>query len=138
MHHPQKLGGGFLKAFAVSEAKDDPVLQEMVRLKMTGNPPPSEVDGIRLTPQQHHDYVAFSANNPDKSLSLKKTLHTLISSPNYARLSDEVQREQLETLMGEFRHLGQGLLFQKYPELQRQSIGKKLKKLTPKNPNKHP
>ena len=99
---------------------------------MSGNPPTSEVEGIRLTPQQHHDYIKFSANptaKADQSLSLKGALRRLISSPSYSRLSDEVQREQLETLMGKFRHLGQALLFQKYPELRTQIQEKKLKKL---------
>ena len=99
---------------------------------MSGNPPTSEVEGIRLTPQQHHDYIKFSANptaKADQSLSLKGALRRLISSPSYSRLSDEVQREQLETLMGKFRHLGQALLFQKYPELQHKSTEKKLEKL---------
>ena len=61
------------------------------------------------------------------------TLHRLIMSPQYPHLSDELQREQLETLIGKFRHLGQALLFQKYPELQQQSQEKKLKKLKLKN-----
>ena len=95
---------------------------------MSGNPPDSKVGGMQLSTEQHHDYIKFSAH-PNKHLSLKRALHTLISSPSYARLSDEVQRGQLETLIGKFNHLGQGLLFQKYPELRTQAQEKKLKKL---------
>ena len=89
--HNARHPGGLLGPVAVSEDKGSSthghVADELWRLKMSVHPPAAEIQGVHLTPQQHHDYIRFSAH-PGNGPSLKETLARFMSTTGYQNLPE--------------------------------------------------
>ena len=128
--------GGLLGPIAVSEDKQNPVADELWRLKMKVHPASPEIQGVHLTPQQHHDYI-LASSRPSSRPSLKETLARLIASFGYQKLpegSEDVEgmkQNQIRKIIAAYRSVGQALFLKAHPEVQAEIDQRKRLKFLP-------
>ena len=81
------LGGGLgpdiISPLYISHGKEAPISDEMVRLQLPVGMPSRSIKGVKLTPQEYHDFVKLTAET-----GVKGELESLIKLPEYQEATD--------------------------------------------------
>jgi hypothetical protein len=72
------------------DGKDDPVINEILRLGVTPSMPDRKILGVDLTPQQYSEYVAL-AGKP-----MKQALDRIVALSKWPRISDVAKAELIQ------------------------------------------
>jgi hypothetical protein len=105
------LGPDIISPIYTSSDTNDPVAREMVRLGMAPSRVTRNIRGVDL---QAPEYEAFQKNAGQLA---KTMLQRLISSPEYAGLSDEAKRDLLDEVMRKTRDVGRAQTVQQFPDI---------------------
>ncbi|MBN9564935.1 MAG: hypothetical protein J0G29_02395 [Alphaproteobacteria bacterium] len=132
--YPSLLGQGLLKGIATSKSTQDPVAEEMFRLKMSGRPPMDEIEGVTLSSEEYHHYIKLCAK-PSSNMNLKKVLETIMSSASYQQMPEGDENVEghkqhaIKSVIQLYRKLGQAKLLEKYPNLNAKVLEQRKKKI---------
>jgi hypothetical protein len=88
---PPGFGPDIISPIYVSEAKQSPVDEEIIKHKVKVDMPSHQVDGVPLTPEEYSRYVELAgaeAKDPGTKRGCKETLDKLVQSREYKELSD--------------------------------------------------
>lgn len=117
---PILLGGGLgpdiISPIYTSQLKDDPVLDEVVRLKVPLRLPPKKIEGIELSAEEYSDFVR-EAGVPAKSL-----LDSIVSSPRYQRAPDSARQEIIEEVVRRWRKAARNKIIARDPRFTRAKV----------------
>jgi hypothetical protein len=118
------LGPDILSPIYASQDKHDAISDELVRLGVTVPQVPRKIRGVDLDANQFDAYQILAGQ------SAKKLAGTLIRSPRYQGRSDGVKAELINRVLTATRQRATKQILAAYPDLLRQSVGKKAKGLT--------
>ncbi len=122
---PILLGGGLgpdiISPIYTSQPKNDPVLDEVVRLKIPLRLPPKKIEGVELSAEEYSDFVR-EAGVPAKNL-----LDVIIASPSYQQSPDFARQELIEEVVRRWRSAARDNLIAKDPRFTQA----KIKRVTP-------
>ncbi len=118
------LGPDLVSPVFMSTDRNDPVIEEMLRLKVTPSMPQGQIGGVKLTPGQYEELVQM-AGKPAKTL-----LSQLVASPGFASLPDYAKQRTVREIFNRTREVAREALLAKYPDLLRQSLVRKRELVT--------
>lgn len=100
-----------------SVVKDDPIVDELVRIEMPLTMPPNMIEGIRLTTQEYHDYVKlagkeFKANNKN----YKQALEAEMRRSRYKRATLEAKQISVKRITEGYRKGAKAEFIKRNPE----------------------
>lgn len=107
----QGAGGIPFSPIMTTQAKNDPVLAEMRRMKITVDTPDRQVMGVKLPPAIYSEYVRM-AGEPAKQL-----LDRAIASPQWAQLPDGAKATFIRRTISEFREAATRQIMAQHPEI---------------------
>ena len=105
------LGPDILSPIYTSTATNDPVANEMARLRMAPSKPSRKVMGVELTPQEYDTYQQTTGQ------LARHLLGQVIAAPDYARLPDDRKKEVIDDVLSKARDLARGYTAQQFPPL---------------------
>lgn len=110
-----KLEGGvgpdIVSPIYQSVAKDDPLIAEMLRLKVTPGRPLRAIRGVELEPEE------FSALQETTGRMIRRGLETLVSNPQWAELPDEAKTDLMDEMVRKSRDYGRATVMVQFPDL---------------------
>lgn len=87
------LGPDMISPIYTSRVTPDKLSDEIVRLKVKLSMPNKEIHGVRLSPEEHNEYVRL-AGGPAKRL-----LNELVESPAWAKMNDAQRRDTIKRVI---------------------------------------
>jgi len=107
-----------LNPFYVKDVKEDPVADEIVRLRMTLGLAPEQLDGIELTDEQLYRFRRLDGKEVQiGGQSFKERLAGLIESDVYRRMTDEGRQARIAHWVDRYRTRARAQLLQEFPAL---------------------
>lgn len=77
------LGPDIISPLYISHGEEAPISDEMVRLQLPIGMPSRSIKGVKLTPQEYHDFIKLTAET-----GVKGELERVIELPEYQELTD--------------------------------------------------
>lgn len=118
------LGPDIISPVFTSVARDDPVINEMVRLKAAPGMPRRAIKGVNLTPQQYDEFVQL-AGRPAKD-----TLDRLVASPRYATLPDFARAKAIREIIGATRKAAREAFLVAHPDFLSRTVRRRVDLIT--------
>lgn len=112
------LGPDILSPIYHQSAKNDPLAEEMIRLKVAPGKLPREIEGVELTPQQYDAYQIIAGK------ATRLLNQTWLDNPVWKSMSDELRKKNLEAATDKARDVARDAMKLKFPALE-QSINEK-------------
>lgn len=111
---PQFLGrlGETFSPVATSEIQNDPVFNELVRLKITPSIPRRDIGGVKLDSKQYESLMSEMIN-----LETKARLESMIQTDEYKRLLDSQKIEFIKDIIRTDQATAREYTQMKYPEI---------------------
>jgi hypothetical protein len=107
----EQAGPDIASPIATSTPRNDPVINEMLRLGYTPSMPDRKIMGVDLSPELYWEYVA-RAGRPAKA-----ELDRMVASPGWNRLSDLQKAERLKVTINGMREKAAAEMMRAHPEL---------------------
>jgi hypothetical protein len=124
---PRKREAGLLEQmlwpFRRTKLNNDPVYKEIARLGVHFDDLPKYWEGRKLTPDQYTDLVQFTGR------LAKKQLDALITSPNWNKIPDNIQIEEIRKILTDATKDGKDLFIAKYPKMATEQPNEQIRKL---------
>jgi hypothetical protein len=125
---PIVLGGGLgpdiMSPIYTSEARHDPIADEMVRQSPSVRMPMKNISGVELDTFQYDDYVLFYSGQDNEYVEfvpLKDKLGEVFASDQYASGTngkDGSKAKMIEAIFGEYKQAARQAMLDKYPSVQ--------------------
>lgn len=100
-------GGGVwqrvLSPIYTSDKKDDPIADELVRIEVPIDMPNKNIKGVRLTPQEYHDYVKTANDLDGEDISYKEALGQLFEDAEYQQSTVAAQQDAVKKVTFDYR-----------------------------------
>jgi hypothetical protein len=119
------VGPGIVSPIGKMTPANDPVVNELLRLKTAPARPQRKIMGVDLTPAQYSDYVQAAGGLARRELS------ALFASPKWAKAPDGFKVDEIKAVFESTRQLAQTMMIKKYPEILRGSLTKEVQKYRP-------
>lgn len=128
-------GSALLSPFSIKQTTDDPLVKEIVRVKTNYAHPKASLQGVDLTPEQHHDLmIAFTKSDYGEG-TLRQELQKLVDSDGYKYedaektipTTDRMKAFQLELVVRARRSAAEAEFMAAHPDVFEAVYGKKLK-----------
>ena len=118
------LGPDLISPVFTSVDRDDPAIDEMLRLKVTPSMPSRTIKGVKLTPQKYDEYVQL-AGRPAKDL-----LDVLVASPKYAALPSLAKAKAIRDIIASTREAATKAILVANPGLVKGIARRRLERVT--------
>lgn len=105
-------------------ARDDPVINEMLRVKVFPSMPQRAIKGVNLTPRQYDEFVQL-AGRPAKDL-----LGRLIAGPKYAASPDFARAEAIREMISKARKEAREAFLAMHPDFLRRTARRRVDLIT--------
>jgi hypothetical protein len=105
------LGPDLLSPIYQSAAKNDPIVAEMIRLKLAPSRPQRQIRGVELEPQEY-DALQIATGT-----TIRKSLDTLLANPKWKGLPDEVKTDLIDAAIRKSGDIGRATVISKFPDL---------------------
>lgn len=115
----------FTHAFYSRTDRNDPVIDELLRLDMRKSPPTDVIGGVELTPEQHMQYTRL-ANG-----AVRPVLQQIVTSRYYDRLPDATKVELIERVLDSSRTHARRVMLAQDPELLRAYAAEQARRQAP-------
>jgi hypothetical protein len=113
-----------LNTIAMSKVSNDPVAQEMLRLKEWPGPVEQKLRGITLTPDQYDDYQRVAGRLMHNALS------SYVRSDWWGVMPDFAQKEMMHEAVNQTRKTAAGYMLMLHPDLIQTATDAKVKQIT--------
>jgi hypothetical protein len=105
------LGPDLLSPIYQSRAVNDPVIAEMIRLKVSPQRPSRKIRDVELDPAE------YDALQEATGRTIRQGLQTLISNPAWGTLPDEAKSDFMEEVIRKSRDVGRATVLTRFPNL---------------------
>lgn len=125
---PIKLEGGFgpdvLSPIYESRIMNDPVAQELIRLKIWPAPVERKIRGVELTPEQYDTYARYAGR------FMRYNLDLLVGTPGWGEQPEFARRETIEKTVTKSRKAATSLMLMENPDLIEKAVQERVKNIT--------
>jgi hypothetical protein len=104
--------------------KEDPVNQELIRLKIWPAPVEKSIKGVKLEPKQYDDFQRIAGR-----LS-KMTLDTIVATPGWASVPEFARRETIKNAIERSRESATALMLAQNPDLIQKAVDARVKQIS--------
>ena len=117
------LGPDIASRIYRSTERQDKVVDEMLRLKVTPGRPRKVMGGVKLGPEQYVEFVQLWRQ------SAKKELDILVNTPAWDRIPDHEKRRMIRDAFSVWRDTAEDIMFARYPELLRTQMRQRMESM---------
>ena len=125
---PIKLEGGLgpdvLSPIYAKRISDDPVAQELIRLKIWPAAVEKNIRGVELTPAQHDTYAQYAGR------FMRLNLETLVNTPGWTEQPEFARREVITKTVTRSRQTATSLMLMENPDLIEKAVQGRVEKIT--------
>jgi hypothetical protein len=112
------LGWDLVSPIYTKSAKDDRVSEEIVRLKLSVDMPPKQLERIELNATEHDRLVELAGREVQLGgLALKERLEAVMSSRTYQRMNDQGRALLVRKWIQDYRDVAEQRLLREFPDL---------------------
>lgn len=112
---PIKLEGAagpdIVSPIYTSAAKNDPVINELIRLKIAPSKPTRQIRGVDLTPEEYERLQEVTGG------TARKALTNLVNDPQWPKLNDDAKTELIEAAFRKARDFGRASVLTQFPDI---------------------
>ena len=123
MKYGGTLGPDIISRMYISDIKDDPTIDELVRLEAAPSTLKREISKIKLTDEQYREFV-MRARQPAKT-----ALDREMSSATWNRQTDGVKRKIIRDIFNFYREEAKHHMYMRFPDLFKQTQMRKIEEL---------
>lgn len=105
VHSKTYVGSNFLSPVEVARESDDPVDQELARLRFGYAMPDKKLDGVKLDTEEYARLLEIrgTLRDPVTGLTLPETLAVLVAREDYQRLPDDIQIDEIKKVINAYQ-----------------------------------